>query len=565
MANFNVKKKFISLSEIFSNIAAAITGVFVFIILVIFPLYTNDKYFDILAARYMFFKIWAIMFVLSLSLLGVIYLIVDYIKDEEEVPAAIKFLNRLTWPNIKKNVLISDIFMIMMVVVCLISTIGSEFKTESFYGSSGRFQGLECWMLYATTYFCITRTFRYKRIFLDFAIICGCIACIWGTMDFFMMDPFKFFVGVNAHQRSMFASSIGNLNTYTNYTIIVFAMSAILFMLEKNIIKLVFYGIATVIGAIGCVCGLADNAVLGIFALFLVIPFFMFKTRRDLLRYLIVFEIFFFSLFFFWNGLRYPHNAVQDSILKQLIHKPFIPYIFIPFGIIVIIIGILMYKTKPKFDMSINNCLTQLDSVLPKYAIKIYLGIVVLGFVLVFYIILDMNIFKKHVDIWSNIPSINQFVFNDDWGTHRGHNWRIAFTNFTQNFNLFQKLFGYGPDTYLVVTERTFYEEMVNRYGEVYDSAHNEYINYLICEGVIGLISYLGLFVSGIVYAVKSSKNNKIVLASVVAVICYMVQAIVNIAIPITTPIFFTLMYIGVADYYANRMKKVSENLNNAK
>ena len=33
------------------------------------------------------------------------------------------------------------------------------------------------------------------------------------------------------------------------------------------------------------------------------------------------------------------------------------------------------------------------------------------------------------------------------------------------------------------------------------------------------------------------------------AVVSYMVQAVVNIAIPITTPIFFTLMYIGVATY----------------
>ena len=171
-------------------------------------------------------------------------------------------------------------------------------------------------------------------------------------------------------------------------------------------------------------------------------------------------------------------------------------------------------------------------------------------FVAVAYILLDMNVFKQHVDLWKNIPSSHQLVFNDNWGTHRGHNWRIAFTNFTQNFSWFQRLFGYGPDTYLVVSERTFYEEMVTRYNEVYDSAHNEYINYLICEGLIGLIAYLGIFISGLKLGAKYIKNNIYVTAAIMAVITYLVQAIVNIAIPITTPVFFALLYMCVAEHF---------------
>ena len=152
------------------------------------------------------------------------------------------------------------------------------------------------------------------------------------------------------------------------------------------------------------------------------------------------------------------------------------------------------------------------------------------------------------------LPSSKQLILNDDWGTHRGHNWRIAFTNFLQNFSLFQKLFGYGPDTYLVVSERTFYEEMVSRYGEVYDSAHNEYINYLICEGAIGVIAYMGILISNVKLGIKNMKNNPFILACVIAVLAYAVQAVVNIAIPITTPVFFTLMFMCAREemYYKN-------------
>ena len=170
--------------------------------------------------------------------------------------------------------------------------------------------------------------------------------------------------------------------------------------------------------------------------------------------------------------------------------------------------------------------------------------------------IIDLNIThdEARCAIWTKIPSYNQLIFNDDWGTHRGHNWRIAITCFNK-FGIFKKLFGHGPDTYLIVTERNFYTEMVEKYGEIYDSAHNEYLNYLVCEGILGLIAYLGTFISALYISFKDAKENPLVLAAFLAVLSYMIQAIVNIAIPITTPIFFTFMYMLVA----TKFNKVEE------
>ena len=91
---------------------------------------------------------------------------------------------------------------------------------------------------------------------------------------------------------------------------------------------------------------------------------------------------------------------------------------------------------------------------------------------------------------------------------------------------------------------------MIDKYGEIYDSAHNEYLNYLLCEGLIGLISYLGTFISALIIGFKNMKDNPLILPTFMAVIAYMVQAVVNIAIPITTPIFFTFMYMLVASHF---------------
>lgn len=546
-----------SLSEVFKSVASGITGVFVFIILTIFPLYTHNMYFDILGARYMFFKVWGILLCSILLFVGILYLLID-LQNRASSPSAIKrFVDSFKFQNLKKHIIISDVFFIILIISMTISTVGSAFKEEAFYGNAGRYQGLECWIIYFLTYFAITRTFKFRRFYLDYAILAGVFACIWGILDFFQLDPFGFFVNVGGIQRYMFASSVGNLNTYTNYTIMIFALSATLFIIEQKFIKTIFYFICALISACGTIFGFADNAVLGFFGYFLLLPFFILKNRRYLLKYMICIDILFISIFIFWIANKFPHNSVQGSFFLDLIRIPNFCYIFIPFTLIIVLFAILLIKLTPNYDFNTkfdegNKSLRfhSLDSKLPKYLIYIYTVIIVLGFATVLYIILDMNIYRQHVDIWSKLPSANQLVFNDDWGTHRGHNWRIAFTNFTQNFSTFQRLFGYGPDTYLIVSERTFYEEMVSRYGEVYDSAHNEYVNYLICEGLIGLISYLGLFIGALKTGFHYLKNNIYVLAAGMAVIAYMVQAVVNIAIPITTPVFFVLMYICAAEHF---------------
>ena len=539
-----------SLSEIFANIAAGVTGVYVFIILTIFPLYTHDKYFDILGARYVFFKVLSILLITILVLLGLLYFFIDAKNQVSSPPAFKRFLYAFKPENIKKHIVITDIFFLVMIISMTISTIGSDFKEESFYGNAGRYQGLECWIIYFLTYIAVTRTFKFRKFYLDFAILSGCFACIWGTLDFFWLDPFKFFVNVADYQKGMFASSIGNLNTYTNYTIMIFALAGTLFVIEKNPLKSIFYAITSLIGCAGSIFGLADNIVLGFFGFYLFIPFFTFKNRRQFLRYLILIDFLLFSAFLFWAGLKLPHNKWQSSFFQDLVAKNGVAFAFIPFTLIVVVVAILFFRMKPNYSSTISNNLHPLDSVLPKRFKLVYIIIVITGFVAVTYILLDMNVFKQHTAIWSQIPSSHQLVFNDNWGTHRGHNWRIAFTNFFENFSIFQKLFGYGPDTYLVVSERTFYEEMVNKYGEVYDSAHNEYINYLICEGLIGLVCYLGIFITGIKNGVKKLSSNIYILAPIMAVISYMVQATVNIAIPITTPVFFTLMYMCTAVHF---------------
>lgn len=116
-----------------------------------------------------------------------------------------------------------------------------------------------------------------------------------------------------------------------------------------------------------------------------------------------------------------------------------------------------------------------------------------------------------------------------------------------RQFPLIHKLFGSGPDTYGIITINGYYDEMVNRYGEIFDNAHNEYLQYLVTMGAVGLAAYVSLLVLAVREMIRNAKEKPYVMAIVFAVICYGAQAAVNISVPIVTPVMMTLLMMGVS------------------
>jgi O-antigen ligase len=156
------------------------------------------------------------------------------------------------------------------------------------------------------------------------------------------------------------------------------------------------------------------------------------------------------------------------------------------------------------------------------------------------------------IDTKTNIGFLKSFLrFNDSWGTHRGYMWIRSFYIFG-DFSLYNKLFGCGPDTFATVFEPYF--EGLKHYGDSSTNcAHNEYINYLITTGIFGLASYLSIIFGALKGAIKSASKNPIAIAFAVSVISYAVQAVVNLAQPITTPLF--IIFIALCEAVARKQK----------
>ena len=110
------------------------------------------------------------------------------------------------------------------------------------------------------------------------------------------------------------------------------------------------------------------------------------------------------------------------------------------------------------------------------------------------------------------------------------------------SFDILHKLFGSGPDTFYHVFEPHF-AQLLDRFGDSStDCIHNEYLNYLVTQGILGVGAYIALLASGTVRAIRKSYDNPLTLVFISAVLGYAVQAVVNLYQPITTPTLFLFL-----------------------
>ena len=150
-------------------------------------------------------------------------------------------------------------------------------------------------------------------------------------------------------------------------------------------------------------------------------------------------------------------------------------------------------------------------------------------------------------------------TFDDKWGSYRGYIWR-KIVEVYGDAPFVNKLFGYGNESVRVTLKAACYNEMVQVTGKVYDNAHNELLQYLFTTGILGLLSYLALVGSSIVYMWKHAKEHAWICVCLAATVAYFAQSVLNLNQPITTPLFFVFMAMGVGTVnYCRKVKELEE------
>ena len=490
---------------------------FVFSILCLFPLVFTDKYFNILPTKYYFYISMVIMLWVAL----VSYAIVKH----EQVK---KYCTVLKAGEFVKTFTVSDIALLLFLVVAIISTLGSDYVYESFWGNEGRYSGLFLLLVYGSAYFCVTRFGRFRKWYFDAFLIVSMLVCLFGITDYFQLDILNFKENMVPEQLFMFTSTLGNINTYTAFVGMVSAVSAVLYSQEKNTNKMIFYYFCMIISFFAIIMGLSDNAYISLAVLFCLLPLYTFRNKVGVKRYLVIIASFFSVVQCIgWINVTMAGRVFGiDSAFNIIV--TYKGLIFIVLAMWFITGALYFIDNKKGEEFKINGCLLRF----------VWLAILAIIAIVFCYILYDANI-AGNTEKYRRLS--NYVVFDDEWGTHRGYIWRNAMECYKE-FSPFKKIFGFGPDTFGIVMLGKTYG---NIYGEIYDNAHNEYIHYLITVGISGLLCYIMFLGAFVVRAVRKGIENPYIMATVFAVLCYAIQAFVNLNLPIATPIMWMLLTLG--------------------
>ena len=500
-----------------------IMNICLFVLMFIFPLIFNDGYYDIPEVKYECYYLSILVTLGLVILLSVVHLFQTRDFHWQD------YLNFSKW---KKILLPTDLILLLFWLAVLISTLQSDYLYESVWGNEGRFTGLFLISVYVVAYFMVSRIWNFKPWALQVFLISGMIMCLIGISDYFQMDFLKVKADAMPSQKALFTSTIGNINSYTAYVALIMGFSTAMFWVEENVLRKTWYYVCMIVSFFAIVMGCSDNAYLALGTLFGLSPLVLFKKYDGLKKYFSVLASFFTVIqCIVWINERFADRVLGLNSLFQVMasFRGLLPFILLLWAITA---AFAVTERKDFNKEKIIHC-----------SLRIWKLILVLGIAVVIVAFCDANFFG-HAERYSSLS--NYLVFNDSWGTDRGYIWKASMRLYAK-FPFIRKLFGYGPETFGILTVTKIQDEMVSATGLIFDNAHNEYLQDLVTLGAVGLITYLMFLFSAFRAMYKNREQSPYLPALLLATLCYNVQAVVNLNQPIVAPMMWLMISIGMS------------------
>jgi hypothetical protein len=507
----------------------------VLVLLTVFPLIFHNSYYDILGTKYQCYRFCIIALLVSLPFLVLWMVIVDLKKFQGRHTDA--FLARLHPKSWKKTFCAVDAAALFFWVAAAVSTLQSDYLQEAFWGNEGRFSGLLMLTFYVVSFLLIFHFWKFSGAFLELFLGISMLMCLFGITDYFQMDILHFRkTGEAVAAMLSYTSTIGNINTYTAFVGIFAGLSAALFALEKKPFKQIWYYLCMVISFAAILMGRSDNAYLSIAAIFVLLPFVLFTSMEGIKRYLMIAATFItvVQLIAVVNerfagvvlGMDHAFTIISD-FSRAFWLAPI-------FWAIVVMFWLFSKKYKTKLDFFQK----QRFGPVHMWGAFIFLLLFITCFILV-----DVNLLGNTERYRALSPYL---IFNDTWGSSRGYIWRRSLWMYNK-MPFLHKLFGCGPDTFGCLVSKTIIFETNSYLGSYLDNAHNNFLQYLVTLGIVGLAAYLVFLGTSFFRLFKNRHNTPYIPAILLAALCYVFQSAINIDVPIVTPFLWLLLAMGMA------------------
>ena len=499
-------------NETIKRISKNITLLYLGIMMSFFLFYFHNYYFDMTPTKYKFFYYVTLTF-LILSL-GIAFICI--VNSRKNLKNKISAL----WGNLPKW----ELFLILMLFSMCLTTLFSQYRDASIWGTSGRQTGLVFMIMVSLMAIVIAHTYDLDQLVI-LIYLCGTsLVFILAILNFFSIDPFGFFVKLSDYQGGFYLSTIGNINFFSSLICLSLPLSSVLYCYCQQKNSKVIYYLCSILGFISLIIGNSDSGFLGIGIVFIVLFFIFIQDYQCFKRFL--------QLCISWLvagriiGIFIELNPIDARpliTLSSLLSTSTISFIVL----IALIIVYWIWKKKKDY--------------LQPETLKKIRNICFCIFVILLLFLIAIIFYVNTMNTKASLGILSTYLrFDENWGTGRGMIWSHLLEAYTK-FPLMNKLFGNGLDTTRIIMSTYFPSEGLG----MYDNAHNEFIQYLVTSGFIGLSLYLTsciMLLKGLCHFIKTEP---FALGIFSIILCYLVQSVVNINQPITTPLFFIFIGIG--------------------
>lgn len=507
--------------EIPGNLMKIISWVYFFYMSIVFPLYMQNKYYDMGDAKYTYFKYATIAYVVSMLIIGVFWLIIH--------------IYSIKWKQVVKSMTGIDKFVLAYLAAVTLSYLFSDYKSDILWGYPGWYMGLVSQVLFVGIYFCISRSIFWRDPLLLVMLIPSSLVFVVGVLNRFNLDPLQLYTGLSALDRVLFLSTIGQATWYSSYLCLILPIGMYLFWYSHA--KFQAYkgllGVYCSIGFASLVTQNSDSAFIGIGLVFLLLFYCSFESNLQFKYFLqLVFLCLLTMRVIGFFQMLFPEHVPQLEALSFFLSKN-------PLLWPLIILLALFYVWFCRWD----NCKKGNVAKWKPYrnlCVILFFAAIILMVLLICAVTQDMI-----PQSLSFLKESNYLNFNEDWGNRRGSTWMYAVSMFRE-YPWKMKLFGCGPDGFASYSYPLHQEYLNSRWGTaVLTNAHNEWLNCLVTLGIVGVVTYVGIFVSTVILFVKARKQVPLLLAFAGCMLSYAGHNLFCYQQAVATPILFLLLGIG--------------------
>lgn len=515
-----------------------IVAIYLFLIFVVYPLYYEDKYFNMGEAKWNFFRTVSYYFHTdTISWLYIptflFFMVVIYIWYLFDLKREDKL--KFSLDDLKKTA-ITDKFVLAYLVLMMFSTLISPYKNFIIWGYEGWYMGFVAQLAFVLLYYFVSRFYRWDEILLIVYLAVSAVVFLLGVLNRFLVDPLQMYENLDEGYIAQFLSTLGQSTWYSSYMVILMPVGIFAFWYYEKLYARVAWGLYTALAFMTFITQDSDSAFYAFVAFMSVLFYFSFNENRLLKNFLEVCLIALLS----WRvigllQLAMPDRAVKLGALMTFASQNNLMWVPIIILAVLYVIVFKAYKDKTLDVKKIKNIR--------------YIYLIVLGaglFLGVLYIILN----SKGV-LPESISSDNNYLYFDgwNWGNNRGLSWVVTVKSFfdTVTDDPVRAIFGAGPDGFYNTVYKYHQAELFEKFGEntILTCAHNEWMTQIINTGILGGIAYIGIFIACIKRFSAKIKDVPELVAPIMCIVAYMAHNFFCYQQIICTPVIFIVMGIG--------------------